>query len=148
MKIKEKLQERLVYLAKKQIGKPYEYGAKLSKAPKIFDCSSFIQYIFKKIGIDLPRTTIEQAHIGKAINLKNNKLRIGDLMFFRGTVGRYNPEFPQGVGHVVMYMGDNKIIHAKWRKNKDGSDDGEIREESLGKSLKRKDLVIIKRILR
>ncbi len=148
MKRKEKLQERLVYLAKKQIGKPYKYGAKPSRAPKIFDCSSFIQYIFKKIGIDLPRTTIKQAHIGEAIDLKNNKLQIGDLLFFKGTVGRYNPEFPQGIGHVVMYIGDNKIIHAKWRKNKDGSDDGEVREEPSEKLLKRKDLIIIKRILR
>ncbi len=41
---------KLVELAKSLIGKPYKYGAKPEDAPETFDCSSFIQYIFKKIG--------------------------------------------------------------------------------------------------
>jgi len=143
---KEKIKEKLVYFANKNLDKPYKYGAKPSEAPKVFDCSSFVQYVYKKIGINLSRTAIEQAHLGKKINSKGN-LQIGDLIFFKGIVGRYSQEFPQGIGHVAMYIGDNKIIQAKYQRNKDGTDGGVVRIDTLAKMLKKKDLVIIKRII-
>lgn len=74
--------EKLVYFAKKNLGKPYKYGAKPSAAPKVFDCSSFVQYFYKKIGIDLPRAALEQANIGKKIDYKKRELEVGDLLFF------------------------------------------------------------------
>ena len=143
MSKKEKLQKRLVYFAKKHLGKPYKYGAKFNQAPKIFDCSSFIQYLYKKINIDLPRSALSQAHLGKLINLKKENLQTGDLIFIKGSWGRYDPEFFQGIGHVAMYIGNGKIIHAKWHK----SSGGKVREEEVEKILKRKDLIVIKRIL-
>ena len=69
------------------------------------------------------------------------------MIFIKGTVGRYNEEFPQGIGHVAMYIGDNKIIQAKYQKNKNGSDGGEVQIDSVAKILSRKDLVVIKRII-
>jgi len=143
---KEKLQKRLVYFAKKHLGKPYKYGAKPSEAPKRFDCSSFVQYLYKRININLPRTALEQAHCGKKVGPKRG-LEIGDLLFFKGTVGRYDPQFPQGIGHVAIYVGNGRVIHAKYKKTKDGRDDGKVREDPLEKMLKRKDLVVVKRIV-
>ncbi len=147
MRKREKLQKRLVYFAKKHLGKPYKYGAKPHEAPKIFDCSSFIQYLYKRIGIDLPRTSLDQANLGKLINLKKENLQPGDLIFIKGSWGHYNPEFPQGIGHVAMYIGDGKIIHAKWAKDRDGSGDGYVRKDGVEKMINRKDLIVIKRIL-
>jgi len=144
---KEKLQKRLIYFAKKHLGKPYKYGASPSAAPKIFDCSSFIQYLYRRIGIDLPRTALEQAHLGKKINPKKEKLQPGDLIFIKGKWGHYDPKFPQGIGHVAIYIGENKIIHCKWERNPDGSEDGKVREDPVKSLLNRKDLVVIKRIL-
>jgi len=141
----KELQEKLVFFATKSLGKPYKYGAKLTEAPNFFDCSSFVQYLYKKIGIDLPRTALEQAHCGKKVHSKNN-LKIGDLLFFKGIIGRYNTEFPQGIGHVAIYIGDKKIIQAKYQKNKDKSDGGEVRIDDAKKILNKKDLIIIKRI--
>jgi len=147
MRKKEKLQKRLVYFAKKHLGKPYKYGAKPNQAPKIFDCSSFTQYLYKRIGIDLPRSALDQAHLGKLINLKKENLQPGDLIFIKGSWGHYNPEFLQGIGHVAIYIGNGKIIHAKWEKNRGGSDNNYVKEDKVEKMLSRKDLIVIKRIL-
>ena len=53
--------KKLVSIAETVLGKPYHYGAKPEEAPETFDCSSFTQYLFKQIGIELPRSTILQA---------------------------------------------------------------------------------------
>jgi len=74
-------------------------------------------------------------------------LQIGDLIFIKGMVGRYNEEFPQGIGHVAMYIGDGKIIQAKYQKNKNGSDGGKVQVDSVAKIINRKNLVVIKRII-
>ncbi len=79
--IKEKLRKKLAYFAKKHLGKPYECEAKPWEAPKVFDCSSFTQYLYKRIGIDLPRTAIEQAHLGKEIEPRKEKLVVGDAPY-------------------------------------------------------------------
>ena len=141
--------EKLTAMAKKLAGKPYKYGAKMDEAPRFFDCSSFIKYIYGKIGLDLPRSTIEQAEYGKKIN--NKKIQAGDLIFLHGTRGHYNKKFPQGVGHVAMYLGNDKIIHASSKRIKNSPkivEKGKVKIESLGKILKRKDMIVIKRILK
>lgn len=67
--------------------------------------------------------------------------------FFTGVVGRYNQNFPQGIGHVAIYVGGGKIINAKYHENKDGSDGGAVEEGLLKEFLKRKDIVVVKRIV-
>lgn len=146
----EKLQRRLVLFSKKNLGRPYKYGAKLREAPKFFDCSTFVQYIFKRIKIDLPRTALSQAHFGKKTSLED--LRVGDLIFTRGKWGHYNPEFPEGIGHVAIYIGEGKIIHArdkrgtKWRIKK-GPTAGGVIQEPLNFFIKKQKVIAIKRIL-
>lgn len=161
-KRKEKLKKRLVHFAKKHLGKPYKYGARIWEAPRYFDCSSFVQYLYKRIGIDLPRTALEQAYFGKKINLKKpavhteERLEIGDLIFLKGSLGRYDLKFPQGIGHVAIYIGEGKVVSAycesmsnkaSWEKKNPGSEIGKVKQQSVKDILKRKDLVVIKRIL-
>jgi len=55
--------KKLIEFAKKFIGVPYKYGAKMNDAPNFFDCSGFIKYIFSEIGYGIPRSTIEQADV-------------------------------------------------------------------------------------
>ena len=143
MNKKEELQQKLIYFAKKHLNKPYKYGAKLYEAPKVFDCSSFTQYLYQRININLPRTTLDQAHLGKKVNFPREELQIGDLIFIKGSWGHYDPKFSQGIGHVAMYVGDNKIVHAKWQKK-----NAKVKIESAQNLLKRKDLVVIKRIIK
>jgi len=139
--LKEK-QKILVRFAKKHLGKPYKYGAKPYEAPKIFDCSSFVQYLYKKVGIDLPRTALDQASCGQEVLKKLESLEVGDLIFVKGSWGHYNPQFPGGIGHVSIYIGSGKIIHAKWQKRR-----GQVMEDNAKDWLTRKDVVVVKRIL-
>ncbi|QKF72438.1 outer membrane lipoprotein, NlpC/P60 family [Aliarcobacter faecis] len=65
------------------------------------DCSGFVQKVLKeKFNLALPRSTSEQAQIGKPI--KKNELQMGDLVFFK--TGRTN--------HVGIYIEDGKFMHA------------------------------------
>lgn len=87
---------KAVAVAKRQIGDPYRYGA---VGPGSFDCSGLTQYVWKKAGVRLPRMARSQfAGIRPRVSRKN--LLPGDLMFFRG------------LRHVVMYIGNGKMIHS------------------------------------
>ncbi len=142
--------EKLVATAKSLVGRLYKYGAKPSEAPHYFDCSGFIQYIYKIIGIKLPRSTIEQAEIGREV--KNKKaLLAGDLIFLHRTSGHYNKKFPMGIGHVAMYLDDKKIIHASSKRTASRPkivEAGKVKIEPVSKILERKDIIVIKRILK
>jgi len=102
--------EQVITLARSLVGRPYKYGAVMDEAPAVFDCSGFIKYVFDQNGVDLPRSTIEQACEGEEIKLED--LKAGDLIFMHGSYGHYNPHFPQGIGHVGLYIGNNQVIHA------------------------------------
>nr|WP_106779386.1 C40 family peptidase [Lysinibacillus timonensis] len=96
--------------AKKYIGAKYKWGATLAEAPSLFDCSSYIQYVFGRAGIQMPRVSRDQASKGVAVSTAN--LKAGDLMFFT-----MNDTYTDGrVAHVGIYMGDGNMIHASTSK--------------------------------
>ena len=96
--------DKIVNLAKAQIGKPYRWGA---AGPSSFDCSGFTTYIYKNgAGISLPRTSVSQSKTGTKVSRSN--LKTGDLVFFN-TSGK-------GVSYVGMYIGDSKFIHSSSSK--------------------------------
>ncbi|MEG0181478.1 MAG: NlpC/P60 family protein [Peptostreptococcaceae bacterium] len=91
---------KVIDIAKKQLGKPYGWG---SSGPNSFDCSGLTYYAFKNgAGINLPRTSREQAKIGKLVN--KSDLQPGDLVFF-ATSGK-------GISHVGIYIGGSKLVHS------------------------------------
>jgi len=109
---------KLIARAKELIGVPYKYGAAPEEAPNAFDCSSFIQYLFKGIGIELPRSALLQAgdpH-GTEIPLDAD-FEQGDLLFMRGHVGHYKDSLFGGrkmdIGHAAICMGEGTVVHAK-----------------------------------
>ncbi len=144
-------QTKLLGIARSHLGAPYVYGAKPEEIPQKMDCSSFTQYIYKQIGIDLERSTILQAaHTGAEIKLTTDNLqlttalRTGDLLFFRGTRGHYNDElFPNReiyIGHVAMYTEDEKAIHASYPEG--------VIEQSLADIIKKRGpIVMAKRVI-
>ncbi|MDR0266905.1 C40 family peptidase [Paenibacillus sp.] len=89
--------DQIVATGKQFLGVPYKFGAK-SGITSAFDCSSFTQYIFKKYGINLPRSSKEQSNVGTYV--PRNQLKPGDLVFF------YSP-----IHHVGVYMGNGKVLH-------------------------------------
>ncbi|RLQ94319.1 C40 family peptidase [Falsibacillus albus] len=88
-------------------GIPYVFNAPPFQA-STFDCSSFIQYIFQKNGIKLPRNSRRQFMAGKRVGLEN--IREGDLLFFT-TESRKHKRGIKKIGHVALYIGRNKMLH-------------------------------------
>lgn len=84
---------------------PYARGASLENGSAT-DCSGFVQFIYHGFKIDLPRSSAEQAQVGKVVTrqMDFSKLLPGDLLFFRRG-GR-------SVGHAGIYLGEGKMIHA------------------------------------
>jgi cell wall-associated NlpC family hydrolase len=93
---------KIIKTGAKYLGVKYRFGAP-SGVTYAFDCSSFTQYIFKKNGIYLPRTSRAQA--AKGIRVAKSHLSKGDLVFFKSP-GR------SGIGHVAVYAGYGRILHA------------------------------------
>jgi cell wall-associated NlpC family hydrolase len=83
---------------------PYARGASLATGSAT-DCSGFVQFIYHGFKIDLPRSSAEQAQVGKVVThqMDFSKLLPGDLLFFRR--GGH-------VGHAGIYLGEGKMIHA------------------------------------
>lgn len=102
----------IVGLAKQFLGTPYSWGGGGPGGPSRgfgrgagtvgFDCSSFLQYVWAKQGVSIPRVTYDQFRAGRAVNSK--QLKPGDAVFFRP--GARGPE------HVGMYIGNGQFIHA------------------------------------
>ncbi|GAA2447596.1 C40 family peptidase [Streptomyces lavendulocolor] len=82
--------------AEAQTGKPYVWGA---TGPSSYDCSGLTQAAWRAAGVDLPRTTLEQAGAGTPVAIED--LRPGDLVFFHADIS-----------HVGIYKGDGRMIHA------------------------------------
>lgn len=113
IKLEDKRNE-LLKAALSCLASPYKYGAKRwdgnpKNFPKEFDCSSFTHAVYKQIGIDIPMRSLEQASAGRPVK---GELETGDLLFFKSDTGYYNPEHPDGIGHVIMYIGYNRVIGA------------------------------------
>ncbi|CAA6801612.1 MAG: Invasion associated protein p60 [uncultured Sulfurovum sp.] len=92
---------KLTKIAKKNLGKPYVFG---KTGPESFDCSGFVYSMSKKIGVNLPRTALEQSKI-KGQKISRDSLREGDLVFFDTALEGH-------VNHSGIYLGNSKFIHA------------------------------------
>lgn len=84
------------------VGTRYTYGGESPRAG--FDCSGFVQYVFARHGVELPRTSREQGGTGERLPKGLAALRPGDLMLFSSTGGR--------IDHVAIYAGDGRILHS------------------------------------
>lgn len=83
---------QVVEIAKRYIGTPYVYGG---STPSGFDCSGFTSYMFRQVGVELPRTARAQ----QAFATRISDPRPGDLVFYN---------FP--ATHVMIYVGNGLVI--------------------------------------
>lgn len=84
----------IVSYASKYLGNPYVLGG--NSLTEGTDCSGFVKLVYQNFGITLPRTSYELRSVGQAVSYAN--ARPGDLICYPG--------------HVAIYIGDGKIIHA------------------------------------
>ena len=92
--------DAIVAYAKTFQGYPYVYG---SNGPSSFDCSGFVQYVYKHFGYSLSRSSKTQANDGVAVSKSN--LQPGDILIFKNTA-------KTEIGHVGIYIGNGQFIHA------------------------------------
>ena len=97
---------KLLRYAKYFKGGKYVWGG---TTPQGFDCSGYVQYLYRKHGVNLPRTAWSQSKKGLFVDIDN--LQKGDLLFFLTDKKRGIP-----VTHVGIYLGNGEFIHAASKK--------------------------------
>ncbi|HEU0196706.1 MAG TPA: C40 family peptidase [Nevskiaceae bacterium] len=80
-----------------QIGRPYVYGGADAAG---FDCSGLVYDVYRKVGVDLPRTAARQYDAGRHIPFAD--AAPGDLVFYRIDGGM----------HVTIYIGHGEVVQA------------------------------------
>lgn len=91
--------QAIVELAKKYLGTPYVYGG---SSPSGFDCSGFVYYLYKSMGVTLNRVAQDQMTNGTWV--PKNALQPGDIVGFANSSGYIN--------HVGIYAGNGMMIHS------------------------------------
>jgi len=86
--------------AQKYIGARYIAGG---ASPEGFDCSGFVYYVLRQVGIPANRTPAAQFNQGSPVSKEN--LQAGDIVFFAGTGAA-------GISHVGIYAGNGQFLHA------------------------------------
>jgi cell wall-associated NlpC family hydrolase len=90
------LGSRAAALAAQLVGTPYQFGG---SSPSGFDCSGLVWYVYRELGVSVPRTAAEQRAASERVD--SEALRPGDLVFF------YTP-----ADHVGVYLGHGEFVHA------------------------------------
>lgn len=98
--INKKSIHELISYAKSFIGIPYLWGGKSSLG---FDCSGFVQTVFKMTGINMPRDASQQILRENLHDINYYDAQTGDLLFFMED---------NYVNHVAIYLGNQEIIHS------------------------------------
>jgi cell wall-associated NlpC family hydrolase len=91
-------------LALRYVGTRYVWGG---TSPRGFDCSGLVQYVYRQLGVSLPRTARQQFSQARGQRINNlGSLAPGDLVFFVRTTSA------RGITHVGMYVGNGMMVTA------------------------------------
>lgn len=96
---RDSIGKEIVDTGKDYFGVPYCWGG---ESTRCFDCSGFIQYVFDKNGIEVPRTANEQ--LKSMTTIPESEARQGDLVFFVYRNGYAH--------HAGIYVSNNMILHS------------------------------------
>ena len=87
---------KVVRYARRFLGVRYRYGGASPRTG--FDCSGFVAFVYRHFGVALPHYSVAQFGLGRRV--PRSRLRPGDVLFF------------DGLGHVGIYVGRGRFIHA------------------------------------
>jgi peptidoglycan DL-endopeptidase LytE len=96
--------QSLIQKANGFLGVRYRLGGNSKRG---IDCSALVQKVYRSFNVNLPRVARDQSEIGVEVDL--DKLAKGDLVFFNTN---------RSFGHVGIYIGNNKFIHASSRSRR------------------------------
>jgi len=106
---------RALAAADDYLGVPYRWGGTSPRTG--FDCSGYVQYVYRREGVELPRTSRQQAAAGARRPVRWDAAGPGDLVMFA--------EPGEAISHVAFYAGRGRILHSS-------SSGGGVRYDDLG----------------
>lgn len=89
------LGEKAAKIAVRMAGVPYRWGG---ESPSGFDCSGLVRWTYLRLGVDLPHSSYALYAVGRRV--ARSHMKPGDVLFF------------EGLGHVGLYLGRGKMVHA------------------------------------
>jgi len=95
VKKKRTIGERAAAIAVREVGVPYRWGG---ASPAGFDCSGLVYWAYGRLGIELPHSSYSLYDQGRQV--ARSRMKRGDLLFF------------SGLGHVGIYIGRGRMVHA------------------------------------
>jgi cell wall-associated NlpC family hydrolase len=95
VKKKRTIGERAAAIAVREVGVPYRWGG---ASPAGFDCSGLVYWAYGRLGIELPHSSYALYDQGRQV--ARSRMKRGDLLFF------------SGLGHVGIYIGRGRMVHA------------------------------------
>jgi cell wall-associated NlpC family hydrolase len=87
---------RAAAIALRAVGVPYRWGG--ASPAGGFDCSGLVYWAYGRLGIELPHSSYALHEMGRSV--ARSKMKPGDLLFF------------SGLGHVGIYIGHGRMVHA------------------------------------
>jgi cell wall-associated NlpC family hydrolase len=90
------LGDRAAAIAVQAVGVPYRWGGSSPEAG--FDCSGLVYWAYGRLGLDLPHSSYALYGLGRQV--PRSRIKRGDLLFF------------SGLGHVGVYLGRGRMVHA------------------------------------
>jgi cell wall-associated NlpC family hydrolase len=93
---KPTLGHRAARIALEAVGVPYRWGG--SSLASGFDCSGLVYWAYGRVGVELPHSSYALYDQGRKV--ARSRMKPGDLLFF------------YGLGHVGVYVGRGRMVHA------------------------------------
>ena len=88
--------QRAAKVALRAVGIPYRWGG--SSPASGFDCSGLVYWAYGRLGVTVPHSSYALYGLGRPV--RRAALKAGDVLFF------------SGLGHVGLYVGRGKMVHA------------------------------------
>lgn len=119
----------LAGFSKRFLGLPYLWGGASTFG---YDCSGFVQMLYRRMGVMLPRDAQPQAEWSGLVPVRRADLRLGDLLYFGQSPGK--------ITHTGMYLGGGEFINATAHEHPS------VRIDQLGDAYWTERLVAVRRL--
>jgi cell wall-associated NlpC family hydrolase len=102
-RVNEVQRDSIIENSRSLLGVKYKWAG--ATPERGLDCSGFVQYVFKKLGIDLPHHAATLANLGAPMGKDTSDMQVGDLLVFSKMKSKR-------ISHVGIYVGDGMMVHA------------------------------------